>query len=181
MYKTAVIITLVLIAILSLRSLSLIDLGKFEPVVIRTVTAERHKESSNRETFPLNFVLDSKKLFYRFTSDFKQGRVDIALYDDKGKRLQKVGVAGNFTSHFGITGRTFEAGKPYKIEVIEKNVIGSYEFEISQVPPVTSAGWSLHFMLFAAFITSCLALLILGWWMLGQRRKQVNIPGQTLA
>ncbi|MBW7995624.1 MAG: hypothetical protein FVQ81_03415 [Candidatus Glassbacteria bacterium] len=178
MYKTTVIITLVLISLLSLQSL--IIHGRMKPLVIRTVTAEHSEASSTSKPYSLDFVRDSGNLFYRLSSNFKQGRVDIALYDDKGKYLNTMGAAGNFTCYFPVKDTPFKAGKSFKIDVIEKSVIGSYKFEVSQLPPFTM-GWSIHFMLFAAFITSSVALLILGWLMYSRRGEQGQVTAQPLA
>ena len=62
MYKTVVIITLVLISLLSLRSL--VSRGRLDPVIIQTVTAEHSEASSTRKPYSLDFVKDSDKLYF---------------------------------------------------------------------------------------------------------------------
>ncbi len=173
MYKTAAIITLILISLLSLRSL--IILGKPESVIIRTVTAEHSEASSATKSYSLDFVRDSGHTSFLISSDLKQGRVDVKVYDDKGKYIFTEGAEGKYSKYYALVGRIYKAG--YKIEVIEKDVIGSYKYEVTQLPPISITGWTSHFMLFGAFMTSSLALLIYGWWMLSQRRKH----GQTTA
>ncbi|MBT4513346.1 MAG: hypothetical protein HOC20_14195 [Chloroflexi bacterium] len=151
-------------------------------MIIQTVTAEHSEASSTRKPYSLDFVKDSDKLFFELTCNFEQGRVDIALYDEKGKHLCTQGAAGWFNNYFGIPdGRIFEKEKPFNIEVIEKDVIGSYKFEVAQLPPFTITGWLILFMLFASFITSSLALLILGWWMYSQRCKNAQASAHSPA
>jgi len=168
MTKSIITMALVLITLLTMRAWlnqSRLDL---EPLVIRTVANERNFATTDTQAYPCELILNDPHLFYRLTSSLKQGRVDIALYDNDGKYLFTQGAAGGFTSFFKLPddrGR-FDFGEPFKIEVLEKDILGRYKFELAQLPEPDREARRKSFLLFVSFVTSGLTLLVFQWWIL---------------
>jgi len=176
MYKSIITVVLALITLLTMRAW--LNQGRLdiEPLVIRTVAKERSEASTSTEAYPLELIRNDKHLFYRLTSSLAQGRVDIALYDCDGNYLFTQGAAGGFTSYFPLPedrGR-FDFGQPFKIEVLEKNIIGRYKFEVSQLPSVSPEKKIKSYFLFAAFVTSGLTLLVFQWWVIDNRANRLS-------